>query len=289
MVRLRLGVVIAVVMVMAAVRAQADPIADDVTRGEELGRQGDWSRAIDAFKAADARAPRAKHACLIGLAYSRRELWAEAELFFALCEQRASPADPLPDWLPDAKQQLDAKLSASNASAITFRVEPPEADISVSSFAPGETFHSRTIHLAAGAHLVTVTAPGYDPRKQEVLVVANTPREVVIRLERTAPSSRAPLVVYGLAAALGATAIIYDVTAVRSARADLDTKYQYEYDARVGTYETRRNIDVALAGGAVVTAAVGVVLQLVLDRPPPVVIHTEVGHDGVSVSLGWSR
>lgn len=280
-----------VVLAMSARSARADPADDEVAHGEELGRQGSWTQAIDHFKAADRIAPRAKHACLIGLAYARRELWAEAELFLALCHQRATPSDPTPDWLPDAETQLGEKLAASSAPAVTLRIDPPEATptITISSFAPGETLTPRVIHLAPGNHVMTVTAPGYDPVKQEIAVVAGTPRDVHITLHRITPHSRVPLVLFGISGALAVGALVYDLTAVRNASNALDTPYQYAYDAARAHYERTRTNELIILGGAAVTAAAGVVLRLVLDRPSPVRIQAEARSGGAGVMVEWSR
>src|SRR5260221_8824836 len=169
-------------LVTIARPARADDVDDLVAQGEELGKQAEWSRAIDAFKAADAKRPRAKHACLIGLAYTRRELWAEAELFLSICRQRASAGDPVPDWAEDAHKQLSEKLAASNASPVTITVKPAGAisQVSVSSFAPGESFAPRTIHLAPGTHVITVTAPDFKPARRDVTIANNFPQDIVI-------------------------------------------------------------------------------------------------------------
>src|SRR5260221_4772999 len=145
-------------LVTIARPARADDVDDLVVQGEALAKQAEWSRAITAFKAADAQRPRAKHACLIGLAYTRRELWAEAELFLSVCRQRASTGDPLPEWIAEAEGQLAAKLAASNAAPVAIATDPASAPavMSVSSFAPDEKFPARTIHLAPGVHVVHV-------------------------------------------------------------------------------------------------------------------------------------
>ena len=95
---------LALVMLFASVAYAED--ADTLTaQGEQLAHDGEYSRAIETFKKADALAPSAKHACLIGLAYIRRELWSQAEIFLDRCKQRATAADPLPDWFAEATTQ----------------------------------------------------------------------------------------------------------------------------------------------------------------------------------------
>src|SRR5207244_1267948 len=83
--------------------AFADDVADLEARGQELAKASEYSQAIEVFKQADAKRPRAAHACMIGLAYLRRELWPQAELFLALCEHRAVPGDQPPDWIDEAE------------------------------------------------------------------------------------------------------------------------------------------------------------------------------------------
>ena len=107
------------VVVLSARIARADDVADLEARGEELARQSEYTQAIEAFKAADLRKPRATHACMIGLAYMRRELWPQAELFLALCEKRATPGDQPPSWIDEAEHQLAAKLSAAQIHVLT--------------------------------------------------------------------------------------------------------------------------------------------------------------------------
>jgi hypothetical protein len=123
---------------------------------------------------------------------TRRELWPQAELFFALCHARATPRDPLPPWIDKAEQQLAAKLAETGAAPITIRVNPLEAKphISVSSFAPDESFPPRTIHLARGRHVLEISAPGYVSTSREVVVDTSDPRTVVIDLQTTIGRAR---------------------------------------------------------------------------------------------------
>ncbi len=146
-------------------------IADDsnskvdvlVAQGEALAKAGNFSAATEKWKSADTLAPRAKHACLIGLAYTRREYWPQAEVFFERCRQKATASDPVPSWLDAAEKQLEEKLAIAPVAAIKLSVDPPSAaaQFIVSSFAPDEAFGPRVIHLGLGSHTVTVTAPGY--------------------------------------------------------------------------------------------------------------------------------
>src|SRR5260221_12394729 len=96
------------VLALCAGSAAADDDPEAMTaHGEQLARSGEYTRAIALFKQADAIRPSAHHACLIGLVYTRRELWSQAEIFFDRCKLRATAADPFPDWFAEAGKQLD--------------------------------------------------------------------------------------------------------------------------------------------------------------------------------------
>ena len=252
-------------------------------QGEQLARSGEYSRAIDAFKQADAITPRAKYACLVGLVYTRRELWSQAELFFARCHDRATAADPVPDWLAEAERQLTAKLAEVDAAAVDIRVEPADAaaTLTIASFPPDESFTPRVIHLAVGAHSITATADGYEPTTQPIEVTSREPMTVTIALHKPGELvTPPPPVVHrrrrniarylwigsGGAAAIG---VVFHVLASRerselaAALRDNDVAH---YDDHSGAFDTYRAITFAAYGAAVTGAAIGLVLHLTRDR-----------------------
>src|SRR5512138_3886691 len=92
--------------------------ARSVKEGEDLAKQGRLTEAIARFKDADKIEKRAKHACLIALAYIRRELWSQAEIFLTTCHQRATPTDPVPEWVPLAVDQLKERLASAKVAAV---------------------------------------------------------------------------------------------------------------------------------------------------------------------------
>jgi hypothetical protein len=139
----------------------AESAADLEARGEAAAKAGDFAGAIDHFKAADKLEVHASHACLIALAYMRRNLWAQAELWRAQCHARASAGDPLPDWIAEADAQFDASLAAANVAEVTIAVTPGDARIAIMGFAPDETFVPRAVHLPPGTYELTASAPGY--------------------------------------------------------------------------------------------------------------------------------
>ncbi len=174
--------------------AMADPSNPDVdvlvAEGEALAKAGNFSAATEKWKTADKALPRAKHACLIGLAYTRREYWPQAEVFFARCRKNASVSDPVPTWLDAAEKQLEEKLAIAPVAAIKLSVDPPEAaaQFIVSSFAPDEAFGPRVIHLGLGSHTVTVTAPGYARTTVTVEVKNKADQFITVSLKKPGES-----------------------------------------------------------------------------------------------------
>lgn len=184
-------------MCLIATSASADPSAADLqTQGEDLAKQGRFSEAIESFKAADKLQASATHACLIALAYTRREAWPQAEVWLALCQVRATTADPLPDWAPAAQDQINQRLEAAQVAAVTIEVQPADAGakITASSFAPDEQFTPRTIHLPFGMHTIAAAAPGYLDARLTVEVKDKTAQHVVIKLHKPDEGKAMPVV-----------------------------------------------------------------------------------------------
>jgi hypothetical protein len=163
-------------------RAVAEDRASLQAKGEQLAKDGHYADAIEAFKAADRIEPRAIHACLISLAYSRRELWAQAELFLAICHHRSASGDVEPDWVPLADQQIRDRLTSAGMVEVSIEAKPANAKVTVSSFAPDEVFEPQTIHLPIGTHVVFAKAPGYVDGQLTVNITDKTPKHVVIEL-----------------------------------------------------------------------------------------------------------
>ena len=292
---------IAVVIVALGTIAHADGVDDLVTRGEDAARRGDLSVAIDAFKHADAQRPLAKHACLIGLAYTRRELWPQAELFFARCRKRATPSDPIPDWLGAAEQQLADKLAATHTVAVAFAITPAAATalISVSSFAPDETFDTQTIHLTPGAYTIQITADGYLPQRRELVIPADatTSQLIVVGLARE-PSRIPPdpetsslprnLAIAGIGVlVLGA---VLDVFVVGPARDKLDAPLTVDQETiDRDAYALRRDIVVGCYVTGGLALATGLVLRATVLKRSTVAVAASIAPDHVVVGVTWAR
>jgi hypothetical protein len=287
------------VLAVASV-AHAEPTAPELqAEGEQLAKDSRFSEAIDKFKAADKIQPTAGHACLIALAYTRRELWPQAEIFLARCHERATPQDPLPDWVPVAEQQIAERLATANVAAVTIDVSPPNAKVSltVSSFAPDETFAPRTIHLPPGHHVIIATADGYPTVQKEIVVETKDPQKVTIDLRPTPvpvkPIEALPvraepspwskrLVIGGLVvggAGLVATGLMsYEYFAAGNSAAD--------WDDHIDTYRTSRIAAISLlavGGGLAIT---GYLLHR-SDESAAVAAAPLPG--GAMIAVGWSR
>jgi hypothetical protein len=286
--------------------ARADTVGDLEAKGEELAKDGRFTEAIDTFKQADRFVPRASHACLIALAYTRREAWSQAELFFALCHQRTRPGDPLPDWLPKAEAQLAERLATANVALVDVKIEPANAHafLTVSSFAPDEEFEPRKVHLTLGTHLITVKADGWETAGQSVTITSRDETAVVIKLHRVGEhpaepvarvsrvSSPVPWIVIGGGGAVGLVGVIFHVTQFRDAYNALNTAANDQvYKMKEGKYDTDRLITAGLYGVSAITIGIGVVLKYTTfrDREVPVQVVVNPVSGGGVISVEWWR
>ncbi len=297
------------IVLFCATAAYADGVGEHVAKGEDLAKQGKWTEAIENFKAADKLEPRAKHACLIALAYIRRELWPQAEVFLSVCQQRASTADPVPDWVPLARQQLDERLATAKVATVSIRVRPDalasQAAIGVSSFQPDETFAPRAIHLPRGKHLITATVPGREPVQQTIEITDDAPRDVVIDFDvapatprplaarSTTSPSKVPWIVMAAGGAIMLGGGGYHLLKFKGTRDDLDAAPTgAQYDAIASRFDSQRTTTIALYGVGAAVIATGVVLKYTLfkgqpERAPRV--GAGVSKTGGMVVMEWSR
>lgn len=271
-------------VLLASSTARADDADDLVTSGEALAKRGEYSRAIEAFKQADARRPRALHACLIALSYTRRELWAQAEVALASCHARAGGGDPLPPWVNELDQTLATKLAAVDVAPISIRVEPPSlsamASISISSFSPDETFAPRVVHLAPGMYTVTATVPGRGRVASTIAVVDRAPQTVMLWFGQR-PPSKVPWILAGAGGLLVAGGLAYDLLAVQPVRsrledagADVDAVAWARHSR---TFDRRRAVAIGLFAGGAVAVGVGVALRFTVYRREVAVVPVPYG------------
>lgn len=171
--------------------AHADQRADLQAKGEQLAKDGRYADAIEQFKAAEKLEHRATHACLIALAYTRRELWSQADLWLSRCHQPA-PGETMPDWTRVANDQILARLTQANLADVTLVVEPAAAtdvQLTLSGFAPDEQFEPHTIRVPLGTTVIFARAKGYADTQQVIQIQDRSPKRIVITLrpERAAP------------------------------------------------------------------------------------------------------
>jgi hypothetical protein len=254
----------------ASATAHAGGAAELVAQGQTLAKTGEFSRAIALFKQADALEPRAEHACLIALTYTRRELWSQAEIFLATCHARARENDPAPEWIGELDRTLATKLANVEVAPIAISVEPPSAAsmISISSFPPDETFTPRVVHLAPGSYTIRATAPGFGMASRTVLVVAHEAQQVVLRLVVLRPNT--PWYVVGAGGTLAAAGLVYDLVAVQPVRDDLATAAR-KHDGQAwidasARFDRKRDLAIGLMAGGALAVGIGIALRLTTYR-----------------------
>jgi hypothetical protein len=270
-------------------------------QGEKAARDGDYAGAIDKFKAADRLRPSAVHACLIALAYTRRNLWPQAEVFRSLCHERATATDALPPWVATADKQIDAALAVADVAPVTIVSNPRNAGarLTVSSFAQDESFPPRLIHLPPGRHEIFATAPGYAETRVLVVVTDRSPQTVAIQLHawgdvaavQAPPAARPspiPWIVIGAGAVVGLVGGLLEATwysdAYNKVQGDVPTSPAVATD--LATWRTRRDVVVGsyFLGGAAVIA--GVALKYTVFREQPVYVAPAPG--GATVGMTWT-
>lgn len=281
------------------------------TRGEQLAKDGRFTEAIDAFKAAERIEPRARHACLIALAYTRRELWPQAEIWLEQCEGRATAGDPVPEWMPAQKEQLAARLATVNVAPVEIKVEPAGANVklAVSSFAPDELFAPRSIHLPPGRHVIIATAPGYNDAQKTVEVVDKSPQQVTITMlpitdekivvpvvEPQAPAaSKVPYVVMGVGGGVVIAGGILHATYYKKAREKLADARAAGMEKTGGNltdkWSRARALTIGVYSVGAATLLTGVILKATVfkQKEAPVAVSVTPTDGGGLVSVEWSR
>lgn len=284
--------------------AHADDSEALQAKGEQLAKDGRFGEAIDAFKAADKIQPRASHACLIALAYTRRELWPQAELYLSICHERAKAGDPLPDWVGLADQQIRERLAAANVVEVAIDVKPANAQVTVSSFAPDEVFAPRTIHLPLGTHVIFAKADGYEPAQTTLAITTKSPQHIEIELKpiastpapdvaeplpTTTEKRGKPLIIAG-GAAIGAGVLAhlwmgYEHGKLQDAHDGNDPAL---YSDHSGRYDTARIATIGLYGAGAVCLGIGLYLRSTSPEAPAIAA-VPLAEGGALVSIGWAR
>jgi len=314
----RLVLVLSLFVPAAAVAESGEELR---ARGEQLAKDGRYFEAIDAFKAAEKIEPRARHACFIALAYTRKEAWAQAEIFLEQCHARATPSDPLPEWVPMVDELLKERLAL--AAPIDIRVEPAGADVelAVSSFANDELMKPRTIHLSPGRHVIIATAKGFNDAQKTVEVTDNSPQVVTITMlpvevkapdggtvvggtvvgGTTPPPSKVPYYVMAGGGMVVVAGVLIHATMFQTAREKLleanklaetdPVAGKAKYDEWEPRFDARRNLTLALYGVGAATVITGLVLKLTVfkGKESPAQVSVLPQNGGGMLTVGWTR
>lgn len=302
---MRICRVAAVLCVIGTHPALAGPTRTELeAQGEQLARDSHFTEAIEKFKAADKLEPRASHACLIALAYTRRELWPQAEIFLEKCHQRATPTDPLPDWIKEADQQIAERVQSANVAPVDIAVAPGDAkvELTVSSFAPDESFAPRTIHLPPGHHVILAKAPGYADASTAIDISDKSPQHVAIELHRPGEvlpdvplpaagphANRGPLYLIGAGVGLGVVGGVLHLVWYKPVYEDLNNATtRAVYDKREPDFAAPYWTVIGLyaAGGAAVIA--GAIWKYTTAREAPAIAVVPTSGGGI-LSVGWER
>jgi hypothetical protein len=305
-------------------RAFAEPTAAElVAEGEQIAKQGRYTEAIERFKAADRLEARASHACLIALAYTRRELWSQALIFLDLCESRAKPGDPLPSWLGAVKQQMTERLKTANVAPVELVVAPATltgVTLTVSSFLPDEQIAPRTIHLPPGRHVIVARTPDDTRVEQSIEIADRAPRTLVFdftpkarpvdpivvkpddkRIDKPIekpvakrPRKVLPFALTGAGGALVLTGAVSHLFWFKPARDELVNAVgqgdRARYDTWEDDFDRRRTITLACYATGAVALGVGLALNFTVFRDREAVALSAQPHEGGAVvTIGWQR
>jgi tetratricopeptide (TPR) repeat protein len=289
---------IATLVLATASAAHAETAEELRIRGETLAKDGRYSEAIDAFKAAEHKEHRSRHACLIGLAYERREAYPQAEIYLEQCKAGATAGDPLPEWAPEAFRVLAEALAKEKLVAVLVMASPAEAQISVSTFAPDDLFAARTIHLPPGKYTFTASAPGYANRIEEV-EIGEQAGAVSFNLERRVDDkpkvepSKVPWVIVGGGVALGVAGALVHTLALAPARDMLVTAEAANDPSLYTRYSSKFDRDRLLAIGLYSAGAVAIVTGFVLHatvfKAPETQVAITPTTGGGLLTLSWAR
>jgi hypothetical protein len=204
-------------------------------------------------------------------------------------------AEAIPDWVPEADKLIAERIAAATVAEVSIQIDPStvQAELSVSSFLPDETFSSSTrIHLSPGHHVITAQAPGYEIEHVAIDVVGTSPHPVVIRMYRTGtrpkPStgvSRTLLI--GGAVTLGAGAIAYGVMGIGWLK--LHARDEDNFGGAYQTmYEVGRPVSLSLFAVGAGLVIAGWILRPAHEAPVQAAIAPLPGGGGM-FAVSWAQ
>lgn len=170
--RLRLGVPVAIALLLAGSLAHAEESAADlVERGIDLRTQRKDDEALALFRRAYALAPSARTRVQIGLAEQALGMWALAE-----ADIEAGLAVRDDPWIAKNGPTLEAALAVvrDRLGSIEVRVGVEGAELFIDGASAGRLPLARAARVTVGSHRLEVKAPGFVPSARTVEVTAGS-------------------------------------------------------------------------------------------------------------------
>ncbi|HEY2405955.1 MAG TPA: PEGA domain-containing protein [Polyangiaceae bacterium] len=260
-------------------------------QGVQAYEQGHFKDAVDAFLAADRLSPSAPLSFNIARAYEKLGDGSSALRWYRDYLRR-SPAAPNADAVREIVSGLAAALAKKGLQQVTVLSTPVGATVSVDEQPVGVT--PWTGELAPGTHHLLLSSRNYSDVERDVVLTANTPLDVSLRLElaSSAPIAAAPApapaavpaskpaspstatgkklgalpwITLGAGAAVLGSSLTFELLRRSSESAAKNDHTQVAFQSDLDTMDSRRTAARVLlgVGGALVVAG-GV--MLVLDR-----------------------
>lgn len=178
---------------VAAARALLDEGDEDIARGERLERRGQRARAFAFYEQALARYRKAY------------ELVPKSTIFFAIAGAEAKLGrylDAIAHYQrvvadvadADLRERAQARIKSLSArvAVLDLDVGPAGAEVSIDGEPRGKAPLAGPIYLAAGEHTITVTAKGYTPFEERLMLRPGKPVQREIALADVTMLVKAP-------------------------------------------------------------------------------------------------
>jgi hypothetical protein len=261
------------VVAVATTGAQAGSVEDQpdalIRRGVELRRIHDDEGALPLFEKAYRLAHTARAAAQLGLAEQALGRWDLAESH--MLEALRDPSDP---WVVKNRSTLENAMAVigQHIGRIEVIGEPEGADLLVNGRAAGSLPLSSPVHVSAGQVDVELRAPGYTSVQRTLTVVGGQYQRLVVRLKNGAPTAPSSASVETRAANRSEPA-----TGSKSRSPETVVSPEGSSAGTVATSPRQEEIDGgpsrgyaaakwAVAGGAGLTLAIGVVASIVHEQ-----------------------
>jgi hypothetical protein len=188
--RLAIAFVIGAMIAAACASAHADPAGDRRAVADQLANDGRFAEAAAAYLDAYAVDQSAALVCNAGVAYFKANQLPRAQLYLAECSALGGAlGEPFMSAVRANLTEIEAALKAGEFTPVDVHVVPNTALVAGEDFAPHGAVTPRTIWMAYGDHVLTVTADGYVDRT--VPITARTkdrlPLEVTLDAKPVTP------------------------------------------------------------------------------------------------------